>query len=104
MTANAAPMAPETTFGQLASDEQIARTAAALEANGIQALIAENGEEAKRMFFELVPDGAEIFLGASITLETLGIKDIIDKSGRFDALRPRMFAMNREKQAREIRK
>lgn len=56
------------------------------------------------MFFELVPDEAEVFLGASVTLEKLGIKDEIDKSGRFDALRPKMFAMNRETQGREIRK
>lgn len=56
------------------------------------------------MFFELVPDGAEVFLGASVTLEQLGIKEIIDKSGRFDAVRPRMFAMDRTTQAREIRK
>ena len=52
----------------------------------------------------MLPEGAEIFLGASVTLETLGIKDETDKSGRFDALRPKMFAMNRETQAREIRK
>jgi L-lactate utilization protein LutC len=96
--------APEKDFTRLASDEQLERTAKALDANGIHTLIAENGEEAKRMFFELVPDGAEIFLGASVTLETLGIKDVIDKSGRFDAIRPKMFAMNRETQAREIRK
>lgn len=56
------------------------------------------------MFFELVPQGAEVFLGASVTLETLGIEDEIDKSGRFDALRPRMFAMDRATQGREIRK
>jgi hypothetical protein len=95
---------PNQTFAQLASDEQIARTAQALEANGIHALIAENGIEAKRLFFELVPDGSEVFLGASVTLEKLGIKDEIDKSGRFDSLRPKMFAMNRETQGREIRK
>src|SRR3990172_4298312 len=93
-----------TKFTRLASDEQIERTAKALEANGIQTLIAENGAEAKRLFFELVPDESEIFLGASVTLEKLGIKDEIDKSGRFDALRPKMFAMNRETQGREIRK
>jgi L-lactate utilization protein LutC len=91
-------------FGRRASDERIARTAQALEANGIEVLIAENGEEAKRMFFELVPEGAEVFLGASVTLEKLGIKEVIDKSGRYEALRPKMFAMNRETQAREIRK
>jgi hypothetical protein len=102
-TARGAP-APEKEFTRLASDEQIQRTAKALEENGIHAQIAENGEEAKRMFFELIPDGAEIFLGASVTLETLGIKDVIDKSGRFDAIRPKLFAMNRETQAREIRK
>jgi hypothetical protein len=95
---------PNQEFSNLANDTQIERTAKALEANGIHTVIAENGEEAKRIFFELVPDGAEIFLGASVTLETLGIKDVIDKSGRFEAVRPKMFAMDRATQAREIRK
>jgi hypothetical protein len=94
----------EARFKTLASDEQIERTIKALEANGIHAVVAENGEEARRLFFELIPDGSEVFLGASVTLETLGIKDEIDKSGKYDALRPRMFAMNRETQGREIRK
>jgi hypothetical protein len=95
---------PNKKFAGLATDEQIKRTADALEANGIHTLIAENGAEAKRLFFEMIPNGAEVFLGASITLEKLGIKDEIDKSGRYDALRPRMFAMNRETQGKEIRK
>ena len=97
-------LAPNREFEELASDERIERTAKALGANNIHTLIAKNGEEAKRMFFELVPEGSEIFLGASITLETLGIKEEIDKSGRFDALRPKMFAMDRATQGREIRK
>ena len=97
-------LVPNKTFTQLASDEQIARAKKALEANGIQVLIAKNGEEAKRLFFEMVPNGSEIFLGASVTLEKLGITEEVDKSGHFDALRPRMFAMNRQTQGREIRK
>ena len=95
---------PNKTFAQLASDEQIARAKKSLEANGIQVLIAKNGEEAKRLFFEMVPNGSEIFLGASVTLEKLGITEEVDKSGHFDALRPRLFAMNRETQGREMRK
>jgi acyl-CoA hydrolase len=95
---------PNEEFAKLATDEQIERTASALEANNIHTLIAEDGEEAKRLFFELVPEGAEVFLGASVTLETLGIRDEIDKSGKYDALRPRMFAMDRATQGREIRK
>jgi LUD domain len=97
-------LTPNHEFAKLADDEQIERTVKALEANGIHALVAENGEEARRIFFELVPEGAEVFLGASVTLETLGIKDEIDKSGRYDSLRPKMFAMDRATQGREIRK
>ena len=95
---------PNRKFSKLANDQQIERTARALETKNIKTIIAKNGEEAKRMFFELVPNGAEVFLGASVTLETLGIQDEIDKSGRFNALRPRMFAMDRATQGREIRK
>ena len=95
---------PNRAFETLADNEQIQRTARALEERNIKVLIAETGEEARRMFFELVPEGAEVFLGASVTLETLGIKDEIDKSGKYDALRPKMFAMDRATQGREIRK
>lgn len=91
-------------FAKQATNEKIERTVKALEANGIQVLVAENGAQAKKLFFELVPDGSEVFLGASVTLEQTGIKDEVDQSGRFDALRPKMFAMNRETQGREIRK
>ena len=95
---------PAREFATLASDEQIERTAKALEARNIRTIIAENGEEAKRLFFELVPVGEEVFLGSSVTLETLGIKDEIDTSGKYDALRPKMFAMDRTTHGREIRK
>jgi hypothetical protein len=91
-------------FEERATDEQIKRTVEALEANGMHALLAATGEEARRMFFEVVPEGAEVFLGASATLEALGIKETIEKSGKYEALRPKMFAMNRETQGREIRK
>ena len=95
---------PNTEFAALADEEQLERTVTALKANNIDVLIAANAEEAKQMFFELVPDGSEVFLGSSVTLETLGIKDEIDGSGRFDALRPRMFSMDRATHGREIRK
>jgi len=88
----------------LANDKKIERTSKALEANGIHVLIAENGSEAKRLFLESIPEGSEVFLGSSVTLEQTGIKGEVEKSGRFDALRPKMFAMNRETQGREIRK
>lgn len=91
-------------FGELASDEQIERAVRALRANNIEALVAENGEQARQMFFERIPAGAEVFLSSSVTLEALGIKEVVDISGQFDALRPRLRAMDRTTQGREIRK
>ena len=95
---------PNPAFARLASDAQIERAARALDANGFHTLIAQNGDQARKMFFELIPQGSEIFLSASVTLETLGIQPEVDKSGHFDALRPKMFAMDRATQGREIRK
>ena len=91
-------------YAKQATDEKIERTSKALEANGIQTLIAETGTEAKRLFLELIPEGSEVFLSSSVTLEQLGIVADVDQSGKFDAVRPRMYAMNRETQGREIRK
>ena len=91
-------------YAKQATDEKIERTSKALEANGIQTLIAETGAEAKRLFLELIPEGSEVFLSSSVTLEQLGIVADVDQSGKFDAVRPKMYAMNRETQGREIRK
>ena len=63
-----------------------------------------NCEQARQLFFERIPEGAEVFLSASVTLEQLGIKDEIDSSGRYKALRPKMRSMDRATQGREIRK
>jgi hypothetical protein len=97
------PTPPTETLSQSASAERITRTAAALEANGFHTLIAENAARARELFFELVPPGSQIHQGASKTLEQLGITAEIESSGRYDALRPKMRAMDRQTQANEIR-
>ena len=91
------------TFDMLASRTQIERAVLALEANGIHALIAENGEQARKIFFELISEGSQIYQGSSITLDTLGITADIEESGRFDAIRPKLRALDRKTQSDQIR-
>ncbi len=86
------------------SDERIERTARALEANGIKTLIAEDKEQARAMFFELIPEGAQVHQGASRTLEELGITAELEGSGRYQAIRPKIRSMDRQTQFDEIRK
>jgi acyl-CoA hydrolase len=90
-------------FAIPASDAQIERTARALEANGIHTLVAENREHARKLFFELVPEGSQIHQGSSVTLDTLGITADIEGSGRFDAVRPKLRSLDRQTQADQIR-
>jgi hypothetical protein len=95
---------PNEEFAHAASEEQLERAAAALEAHGFHAVMAQNGVEAKRLVLEMVPSGSEVSTGASVTLESIGVLAEIEQSGCYNAVRPRIRAMDRATQAREIRK
>lgn len=95
---------PNNEFTKLASDAQIERVAKALEANGMKTLIAENAEEARQLVLDLVPQSAEVYANQSKTLEKIGLTDELDKSGRYNAVRPQVFSLDRKTQAKDIRK
>jgi len=91
-------------WGTRADDVRVKRTMAALEANGITVLRASNAAAAKRIVLDLIPDASLVHQGASQTLDVLGITYEIEKSGRYGALRPRIWSMDRETEAHEIRR
>jgi hypothetical protein len=91
-------------FAMTADEARVTRTAAALEANGISALRALDAADAKRIVLGLIPDGSQVHHGVSQSLEVSGITDEIEKSGRYDPLRPRIWSMDRQTQADEIRR
>jgi len=90
-------------FAELASGERIAAAAAALEHNGIRSLLAATGADARSLVSSLLPDGAEVYNNTSQTLEATGIADDIERSGRYQPLRLRLYRMDREMQRREMR-
>ncbi len=91
-------------WGVKADDVRVKRTMAALEANGMTVLRASDAAAAKRIVLDLIPDASPVHQGASQTLDVLGITYEIEKSGRYDALRPRIWSMDRETEADEIRR
>jgi L-lactate utilization protein LutC len=92
------------TFAKLASEEQIRRTTQALEANGMHTYIANNGDEARQIVLNLLPEGAEVFTSISKTLDSLGIATEIDQSGRFQAIRPKLYELYQQNRTDEMRK
>jgi L-lactate utilization protein LutC len=91
-------------FAAVADDARVTRTAAALEANGISVARAADREEAKRIVLNLIPVGSQVHHGASQTLEESGIVGEIEGSGRYEPIRPRIWSMDRETEADEIRR
>ena len=107
MTEPPAAASPDTAvsseFAELAPGEQIAAAAAALERNGVRPLLAATGADARGLVRSLLTGGAEVYNNTSQTLEVIGVADDIERSGRYQPLRLRLYRMDREMQGREMR-
>lgn len=97
-------MKPNQKFAKLASDEVVKITATTLTSNGMSAIIEQSGEEAKDKVMAMLPENAEVFTMTSMTLEAIGLDKAINESGKYDAVRPKLMAMDRNTQAREMAK
>jgi LUD domain len=86
------------------STDLVERVAAAIRAHNIEALVVETKAEARAAVLARIPEGAEVHSGKSKTLEELGLFADLMESGRYDAIRPRLFKMDRQTQAMEMRK
>jgi hypothetical protein len=91
-------------FTTVADESRVKRTAAALEGNGFTVLRASDAAEARRIVLGLVPVGSQVHHGSSNSLDVIGISAEIDRSERFEAVRPKAFSMDRQTQADEIRR
>jgi hypothetical protein len=66
-------------------------------------IVVDSAEEARRAVRSILPVGAEVYNNTSRTLEEIGVAEDIERSGQYQPLRPRLYQMDREMQAREMR-
>jgi len=90
-------------FSRLAPTQTIRAVAGELEHSGITTRVVDSGEEARQAVRSLLPVGAEVYNNTSVTLEVIGVAEDIERSGLYQPLRPRLYQMDREMQAREMR-
>ena len=93
----------EAEFSRAASQRQIGAVGGALERNGVTCIVVDSAEEARAAVKSIVPVGAEVFNNTSRTLEVIGVAEDIERSGLYQALRPRLYQMDRAMQGREMR-
>ena len=92
------------TQATLAETEPIRRIAGVLNEHRIETIIVDTADEARAAVLALIPDGAEVHSGKSKTLEDVGLYAELIESGRYDAIRPRLFKMDRQTQGAEMRR
>lgn len=90
-------------WDELADEQTIQNTIKALKQNGIEAVVVRNGEGAKKKVLESIPKGSEVMTMTSVTLDTIGLSEEINKAGgRFKPVRNKLYAMDRNTQQQEM--
>ena len=95
---------PSTLFTDPAPAPHLERAANALTANGFTVEILDDAAGARTRIKDLIPEGASVFTAASETLRLSGIDEDINTSGRYQAVKPRVLAMDRVTGADDIRR
>lgn len=82
-------------WDQLADKQTIDKTIEGLKANGIDAKFVQTGEEAKKEVFSMIPKGAEVMTMSSTTLDTLGITQEVQESGKYTSVKNKLNSMDK---------
>jgi hypothetical protein len=101
--AAASPYVPDERFARPADEGALRRAAAALSAKGYTVEILDDVRAARARVRDLLPQGAAVFTSSSETLRLSGIEDDLNASGRYQAVRPLVRAMDRATEMDEIR-
>ena len=91
-------------FTDPAPADRLERVAVALTAHGFAVEILDDAAAARARVRDLIPAGASVYTSASETTRLAGIRDDINASGRYEAVGPRVMAMNRETEFDDIRR
>lgn len=92
-----------TAWDSLPDDQIIQNTVSQLSQNGVETMVANTGIEAKGKVLERIPEGSEVMTMTSVTLETVGLVEELNKpNGNFKPIRDRLYAMDRSTEAQEM--
>jgi L-lactate utilization protein LutB len=91
-------------WNKLADLETINKTIESLKANGINARFVQTGIDAKKEVLDLIPKGAEVMNMTSTTLDTIGIPQELNDSGKFNSSKNKLSSMNMQTQGLEMQK
>jgi LUD domain len=89
-------------WDKLASENSIKKTIAALSRNGIEAIVVDDKESARKKVLKMLPENAEVMTMTSITLETAGIAKAVNDSKNYNSVRNKLNKLDRATQGRKM--
>jgi acyl-CoA hydrolase len=91
-------------FGRAASEESVQKTAAALRTRNFTVEVVDTPADARAYVNSILPKDQSIFTASSETLRLSGLEEEINKSGKYNAIRPEMDKLDYKTQRAEMRK
>jgi L-lactate utilization protein LutC len=91
-------------FSKLAPKETVNSVMDTLAKGNMTAYLVETKEEAKNKVLSIIPEGAEVMIMSSVTLEETGIKEAVDGTGKYVSVKNKLAKLNRETDSREMQK
>ena len=87
-----------------ATADSVSRTIAALAERNVEAVVVQSREAALAKLLELVPEGSEVYVNTSETLDTIGYTEYMHGNDRFVNLHDEMMAHADPAEQREFRR
>jgi len=91
-------------FGKPASEESLQNAAKALKAHNFSVEVVDTLAEARAYVNSILPKDESILTASSETLRISGLEEDINRSGKFNAIRPQLEKLDRGTQRAEMRK
>lgn len=92
-------------YNALAGNNSVEKTTEELKGKGYNVFVFKKGKEALSKIKEIIPAGASIMNGSSVTLEQIGYKDYLaEGKHQWIDLRAKINAENDDKKRQELRK
>jgi acyl-CoA hydrolase len=90
-------------FTALPGAQELAATVVALEEHGFSVEVVDGPDEARTAVLARIPDGSSVMTNTSVTLQETGIADVINDGGPYESARNKMFALDFETQAQQMK-
>jgi acyl-CoA hydrolase len=90
-------------FTTLPDAQELAAAVVALEEHGFSVEVVDGPDDARTAVLARIPAGSSVMTNTSVTLQETGIADAINDGGPYESARNKMFALDFETQAQQMK-